>query len=640
MFNKKNDPVADSVKAVMSQNQAHRDATKKVNEHYGVHQKSHLPKNMHAEYDAAVKKALNESEEGEEKPLPPLYSIARGIQKNWKNVHYAAKPYLDAMRTIKDVHDNYGHDSGHSIVAYALSNMNSYHSKSVHDSDLAKEHKAQLKAHLKAKPGTVKEEALDESNHGYSKSAVDKQISKDKRIKGKEAKLIHALLKGRQKSDEPEQVKEDEQLDEISDKKLTAYVSKAEKDNPKGKPRDVVRKNFNRGKGIYKAKERLGKTNLEEEQINEVGDTVKGKRTLARYITKAASRQTHDALKHATVGGDKAEFIRKSINKQMGIPRAADRLSYKPEELGLKKPKGDSKDNARAKKAFSHIMKEGLLSEISRAKLHAYGDAAAKSKEDAENEFPKDDAHRKAIARTIEKREKGMRSAAGKDYGYMTTKVKATGKAIPNAKYDPDADRDPSEKYNPADEHDYHYKESVEAIKEEISINLLKNLIEAFDNGTEEKYVASLTEEQLELITLDERLGAVAANALADRQKAAAQKTVPAPAPTTPTPQQKATAIINNVPVKPTPTIAQTPPPKAMQPTPTVAPVKPEAQAAPKPAAPKPAMNRPIKPLAPKRPKPAMTTANDDFMTNLMREDPETPLRESLEAVIRAKFLK
>lgn len=31
----------------------------------------------------------------------------------------------------------------------------------------------------------------------YNKEAVDKQIKKDPRIKGKEAKLIHALLKGR-----------------------------------------------------------------------------------------------------------------------------------------------------------------------------------------------------------------------------------------------------------------------------------------------------------------------------------------------------------------------------------------------------------------------------------------------------------
>jgi hypothetical protein len=31
----------------------------------------------------------------------------------------------------------------------------------------------------------------------YNKEAVEKMIKKDRRIKGKEAKLIHALLKGR-----------------------------------------------------------------------------------------------------------------------------------------------------------------------------------------------------------------------------------------------------------------------------------------------------------------------------------------------------------------------------------------------------------------------------------------------------------
>lgn len=37
--------------------------------------------------------------------------------------------------------------------------------------------------------------------HRYNKDAVDQAIKKDKRIKGKEARLIHALLKGRQKED-------------------------------------------------------------------------------------------------------------------------------------------------------------------------------------------------------------------------------------------------------------------------------------------------------------------------------------------------------------------------------------------------------------------------------------------------------
>jgi len=33
----------------------------------------------------------------------------------------------------------------------------------------------------------------------YNREAVNKEIRKDKRIKGKEAKVIHALLKGRSK---------------------------------------------------------------------------------------------------------------------------------------------------------------------------------------------------------------------------------------------------------------------------------------------------------------------------------------------------------------------------------------------------------------------------------------------------------
>lgn len=40
--------------------------------------------------------------------------------------------------------------------------------------------------------------------HQYSKSAVEAAIKLDKRIKGREARLIHAILKGRQKGDEPE----------------------------------------------------------------------------------------------------------------------------------------------------------------------------------------------------------------------------------------------------------------------------------------------------------------------------------------------------------------------------------------------------------------------------------------------------
>ena len=51
-----------------------------------------------------------------------LETIAREIRADWTNVNYAAKPYLDAMRSLGSVDDEFGHDDGRSIVLYFLSN--------------------------------------------------------------------------------------------------------------------------------------------------------------------------------------------------------------------------------------------------------------------------------------------------------------------------------------------------------------------------------------------------------------------------------------------------------------------------------------------------------------------------------------
>ena len=72
-----------------------------------------------------------------------LYTIAREIRKEWKNVNYAAKPYLDAMSGLDKVSDSYGCDSGKSIVLYFLSNAASFRG------DAAKRIKAELKAMVK-----------------------------------------------------------------------------------------------------------------------------------------------------------------------------------------------------------------------------------------------------------------------------------------------------------------------------------------------------------------------------------------------------------------------------------------------------------------------------------------------------------
>jgi hypothetical protein len=69
----------------------------------------------------------------------PIYEIAEEIRKDWKNVNYAAKPYLDAMQSLDKITDNYIMDSGKSIVAYFLCNASQWRG------DVAKRIKAELK---------------------------------------------------------------------------------------------------------------------------------------------------------------------------------------------------------------------------------------------------------------------------------------------------------------------------------------------------------------------------------------------------------------------------------------------------------------------------------------------------------------
>jgi hypothetical protein len=52
----------------------------------------------------------------------PLHVIARDIRRNWPNVWFGAKPYLEALECLYSISDNYGLDSAKSIVLYFLSN--------------------------------------------------------------------------------------------------------------------------------------------------------------------------------------------------------------------------------------------------------------------------------------------------------------------------------------------------------------------------------------------------------------------------------------------------------------------------------------------------------------------------------------
>lgn len=51
-----------------------------------------------------------------------ISEIAMHIEANWPKVSFAAEPYLDAMKSLDKISDNFYADSGYSIVGYFLSN--------------------------------------------------------------------------------------------------------------------------------------------------------------------------------------------------------------------------------------------------------------------------------------------------------------------------------------------------------------------------------------------------------------------------------------------------------------------------------------------------------------------------------------
>lgn len=78
----------------------------------------------------------------DQKNVRPLSAIAAEITASWKNVNFAAKPYMSAMRSLNGVDDNYGYDDARGIVLYFLSNASAWRGED------AKRIKAELKALL------------------------------------------------------------------------------------------------------------------------------------------------------------------------------------------------------------------------------------------------------------------------------------------------------------------------------------------------------------------------------------------------------------------------------------------------------------------------------------------------------------
>ena len=56
-----------------------------------------------------------------------LSEIAKVIREDWKNVAYAARPYLSAMQTLNSIDDMLYHESARSIVQRFLLNAHSWH---------------------------------------------------------------------------------------------------------------------------------------------------------------------------------------------------------------------------------------------------------------------------------------------------------------------------------------------------------------------------------------------------------------------------------------------------------------------------------------------------------------------------------
>ena len=69
--------------------------------------------------------------------------IAHAIAKDWQNVSPYAADYLNAMKEIRSVNDNYYADTAKSVIMYFLANANTYRGEN------ARSYKALLKEMIK-----------------------------------------------------------------------------------------------------------------------------------------------------------------------------------------------------------------------------------------------------------------------------------------------------------------------------------------------------------------------------------------------------------------------------------------------------------------------------------------------------------
>jgi hypothetical protein len=77
--------------------------------------------------------------------MKTIAAYAAEIRKDWKNVNFAAKPYLDAMLYLDTMADRYIAEPAPMIVGYFLANAGGW------KGPVAKAVKADLKAMIKGK---------------------------------------------------------------------------------------------------------------------------------------------------------------------------------------------------------------------------------------------------------------------------------------------------------------------------------------------------------------------------------------------------------------------------------------------------------------------------------------------------------
>ena len=73
-----------------------------------------------------------------------ISTIAREVESDWQEkVNFAARPYLDAMHSLREISDYYGADSAPNIIVYFLVNASTWRG------DVARRVKAELNKMIK-----------------------------------------------------------------------------------------------------------------------------------------------------------------------------------------------------------------------------------------------------------------------------------------------------------------------------------------------------------------------------------------------------------------------------------------------------------------------------------------------------------